>query len=290
MIVRVAAIQPQAFQGEEEHRNESGALSYLDQAAEAGAEVAVFPEGYPGPYNGPLNFDPFPALCEKAHDHGMFVIASKVLRATKLGSEIYHLALQLISPSGEVKGVYRRSHPNPPGVEQFLMPGKTIAPGEKISIFKTNRGNFGLQICSELWLPEISRVQALKGADILFAPIGGCLYELTNSWSILVQARAIENLAYVVVSQNIWGKEEGLGMIAGPEGILARSKLPGVITADLDLDRLISLRDGEQEMVIPKPYRAIPGLFKERRHQMYETVSKPGPYERDYYHFKKKKS
>ena len=286
-IVRVAAIQPQAFRGEDELRNEAGALAYLDEAAEAGAQVAVFPEGYPGPYNGPLNFDPFPALCGKARDHGMFVIASKVLKAAEFGDGIYHLALQLISPGGEVKGLYRRSHPNPPGVEQFLMPGKTIGPGEEIPVFETDRGNFGLQICSELWLPEISRIQALKGADVLFAPIGGCLYELIPSWRILVQARAIENLAYVVVSQNIWGKEDGLGMIAGPEGVLAESKEPGVIVADLDLDRLAWLRDGEQQMVIPKPYRAIPGILKERRHSMYDTISKPGPSERDYYHFKR---
>ena len=85
MIVRVAAIQPQAFRGEDEPRNEAGALAYLDEAAEAGAQVAVFPEGYPGPYNGPLSFDPFPALCGKARDHGMFVIASKVLEAAEFG-------------------------------------------------------------------------------------------------------------------------------------------------------------------------------------------------------------
>ena len=174
----------------------------------------------------------------------MFVIASKVLKAAEFGDGIYHLALQLISPGGEVKGLYRRSHPNPPGVEQFLMPGKTIGPGEEIPVFETDRGNFGLQICSELWLPEISRIQALKGADVLFAPIGGCLYELIPSWRILVQARAIENLAYVVVSQNIWGKEDGLGMIAGRRASLAESKEPGVIVADLDLDRLAWLRDG----------------------------------------------
>ena len=286
MIVRVAAVQPFAYRGEEEARNEGEALRYLNQAADAGAHVAVFPEGYPGPYNGPLAFDPFPALCDKAREHSMYVIASKVLPAPEHGDNVYFLALGLISPSGEMKAVYRRSHPNPPGVEQFLMPDKTIAPGEEVPVFETDRGNFGLQICSEIWLPEVSRLQTLKGADILFAPIGGCLYELLPSWKVFIQARAIENLAYVVVSQNIWGKEEGLCMIAGPEGVLAEGAEPSVITADLDLDRLTWLRDGEQRMVHPKPYRAIPGILKERRHSLYAALAEPGPPARDYFHFK----
>ena len=286
MIVRVAAVQPSAFRGEEEARNEESALRYLEQAAGEGAQVVSFPEGYPGPYNGPLTFDPFPALCDKAREHGLYVIASKVLQAPEKGRNVFFLALQLISPQGEVKAIYCRSHPNPPGVEQFLMPDKTIAPGEELPVYETDRGNLGLQICSEIWLPEISRVQALNGADILFAPIGGCLYELIPSWKVLVQARAIENLVYVVVSQNLWGKEEGLGMIAGPEGILAENSGPGVIVADLDLDRLARLRAGEQEMVIPKPYRAIPGILKERRSSLYGDLADPEKSGRDYHYFK----
>ncbi|MFQ5911897.1 MAG: carbon-nitrogen hydrolase family protein [Nitrospinota bacterium] len=285
MNVRVAAIQPLAFRGEEENRNESRALAYLDEAADAGAQVAVFPEGYPGPYHGPLKFDPFPALCDKARERGLYVIASKVLQAPEMGPGVFFLALRLISPSGEIEGVYCRAHPNPPGVEQFLMPGKTIAPGEEIPVFQTDRGNFGLQICSELWLPELSRVQALKGANILFAPIGGALYELLPAWRILVQARAMENLAYVVVSQNLWGMEEGLAMIAGPEGVLAEGSGPGVIVADLDLDRLAWLREGEQQMVIPKPYRAIPGILKERRPALYNQLVDPSAPARDFYVF-----
>lgn len=287
MIVRVAAIQPLAFRGEEEARNEASALEYLNRAAEAGARVAAFPEGYPGPYHGPLAFDPFPALRDKARELGLYVIASKVLPTPELGAKVFSLALQLITPSGEVRGTYRRVHPNPPGVEKFLMPGKTIAPGEEIPVYETERGVLGLQICSELWLPELSRVQALKGADILFAPIGGALYELMPAWKVLVQARAIENLVYVVVSQNLWGKEEGLAMIAGPEGVLAEGSGPGVVVADLDLDRLRWLREGEQQMAIPKPYRAIPGILKERRPALYGELVSPGALTRDFYYFRK---
>jgi hypothetical protein len=123
-----------------------------------------------------------------------------------------------------------------------------------------------------------------------FAPIGGALYELMPTWRILVQARAIENLVYVVVSQNLWGKEEGLAVIAGPEGVLTEGSGPGVVVAELDLDRLSWLREREQQMVIPKPYRAIPGILKERRPSLYaELVDSKAP-ARDFYYFREERS
>src|SRR5689334_12510002 len=54
---RVAAVQPASFSGAEEHRNAAQACAYIDEAADAGASYVVFPEGYPGPYSGPMEND-----------------------------------------------------------------------------------------------------------------------------------------------------------------------------------------------------------------------------------------
>ena len=39
-------------------------------------------------------------------------------------------------------------------------------------------------------------------------------------------------------------------------------------------------------MVLPKPYRAIPGILKERRHSLYAALSDPDASARDYFYFK----
>lgn len=64
-------------------------------------------------------------------------------------------------------------------------------------------------------------------------------------------------------------------MIAGPEQVIARSSQPGILTADLDLDRVRYLREAEEELIVPAPYRTIPGHMGWRRPDLYGELTKP---------------
>ena len=85
-------------------------------------------------------------------------------------------------------------------------------------------------------------------------------------------ARAIENLVYTVTCQNIWGMEDGIATVAGPEAVLAESKRDGIICADVDLERLKWLREHEERLDLPKPYKTIPGLLNWRRPELYGSI------------------
>jgi hypothetical protein len=61
------------------------------------------------------------------------------------------------------------------------------------------------------------------------------------------------------------GLTRGIAMISSPEHVLAQSESPGILTADLDLERIRSLRDTEEELIVPAPYRTIPGVLSWRR-------------------------
>jgi hypothetical protein len=76
-----------------------------------------------------------------------------------------------------------------------------------------------------------------------------------------------------------------MGMIVGPDGVLAESRDPGVLFADLDLDRLAELRARTQELTLPTPYRSIPGMLRHRRPELYDEITKPreGLYDFWYY-------
>lgn len=289
MLVKVAVVAPWCERGEAEVENVQRALDYIDAAADSGAKIIAFPEGYPGPYNGPVTYSPMDALAEKARQRRVYVIAGMVERAESfLPDEVYHLALKLIGPSGTVVGTYHRVLPNPKEMNTFLMGGKVIAPGDRLEVFETEYGRLGLLVCSEIWSPELPLILALKGADIIFAPIGGALYELQENWRTILRARAAENHVYLLASQNHWGMEDGLNIIAGPEEIIAESTRPGVLLGSLDLSRLQWLRTHNEDLKLPKPYRTIPGLLRHRRPDLYDQITRPQADVYDFWYFLKK--
>jgi predicted amidohydrolase len=274
--VTLAAVQPLAFRGAEEHKNVERALFHMDEAAAAGAQIISFPEGYPGPYYGELTYDPDEQIRERARAHGMYVVYSR-LESAPDDPDYYYCILRLIDRNGDVLGSYRRLQTTPTHVNDVLF-GKDLVrgPEEDLVVYETEIGNLGLLICSEVYSPELARVLTLKGADILFYPIGGLIYELTATWKTMIWARAIENLVYVAATQNLYGCEEGIGTIAGPEQVLAQSKEPGMLLARLDLDRLQELRDLDQRLDLPMPYRVIPGLLRWRRPELYGELVRTG--------------
>jgi len=272
MTIRLAAVQPRSGTGDHEHRNATDALDWLDRAADAGAELVLFPEGYPGPANPAHEYDAFTPLRQRAKKRGVHVVAS---RAEETGSGGHHLTLHLIDDDGDTVGVYRRTTPRGPYLYRDLdaWAFDYVEGAEPPCVFETKLGKIGLLVCSELYVPELSRLLALQAADVILYPAGGAINELLPTWRTLLWARAIENLAYTAAVQNLYAPdEEGVGTIAAPEGVLAQSAEEGLLVADLDLDRLQYLRDEEERILFPKPYQAIPGVLDWRRPELYRAL------------------
>jgi predicted amidohydrolase len=271
-VVRIAAVSARSTRGGDESANVARAVEYIREAAAGGANIICFPEGYPGPYKGPADFSPLPALQEAADEAGAYVVASMVERVAGEPRECYRLMLKLIGPDGELRGSYARVLPNPREMHDYLMGGKVILPGDDLPVFETEYGVLGLLVCSEAWSPELPLIMALQGAEILLAPIGGAVYELAENWHTVLRARAYENNMAVVTCQNIWGAEDALSLVVGPEGVAGASTRDGVLLADLDLERLRWLRSQTQDLTFPKPYRSVPGMLRHRRPDLYHEI------------------
>ena len=72
--------------------------------------------------------------------------------------------------------------------------------GEKLRVFDTDCGKIGILICYDVEFPELSRLLADEGMDILFVPF---LTDTQNGYSRVrncAQARAIENECYVAIA------------------------------------------------------------------------------------------
>lgn len=273
-IVRVAAIQPRTYRRDQEGKNVKAALDYVDEAARNGANIICFPEGFPGPYSGTTDYSCTEELCAKAKQRKVYVIAGMVQEAY---GGAHYITEQLIAPNGEVTGTYRRVQIPPKHVNEVLT-GKSCVSGseEDLRVFETDHANIGILVCSEVYCPELARILALKGADIIFYPSGGMFYELCDTWKNVIWTRSLENLVYVVMCHNIFGMEDGMSTIVGPEQRLGELKEEGMLVRDLDLNRLRWLRENEERLDLPKPYRTIPGVIKWRRPELYGFLSRVG--------------
>lgn len=270
MQIRIAGVQPRSGSGADEQRNAADALDWIDRAADAGADLVLFPEGYPGPANPANRYDAFGPLAERAAKRGVHVVASRAEEA----DAGHFMTLHLIDDSGETVGVYRRTTPHGPYVYRDLdaWAFDYVEAPEPPRVFETSLGRIGLLVCSEVYVPELSRVLALQGADVILYPAGGAINELLPSWRSLIWARAIENLVYTAAVQNLYGDEEGVGTIAAPEEILAQSAEEGLLVADLDLERLEFLRSEDERIEFPKRYRTVPGVLRWRRPELYGAL------------------
>ena len=245
MRVKIGVVQPKGFIGKEAGQQPEMALKYIDEGAKQGAKILCLPEWYPGPPTGPLADTTIKNLCAKAKEHRLYVIAGGLEKDE--ASNAFYTTHYLFSPNGKIAGFYRRTTSAGPQVyEAIFRFGKSkLAWGNELPVFKTEYGNIGIAFCSEVYTPELPRVLALKGADMIFLPSGGLFWTMLKTWKQLIWARAIENLVYTASCSHIYGVEDGNAMIASPEEILAESTKEGVITAEIDLDRSAWLRNND---------------------------------------------
>jgi hypothetical protein len=161
-----------------------------------------------------------------------------------------------------------------------------VLPGDELMTVDAPFGRIGLLICSELFVPELSRILMLRGADIIVAPGGGVhsatRTRLQDTWRAVARARAAENLVYVVMDQNLFTGSGGRTCVASPERMLATVDGPGMACADLALDRLRVLRSHfyDDEMLSPPASDddvlwSRPGQSHDRRPELYGELTQP---------------
>ncbi len=263
MRVKVAAIQTKTFlEPDEQKQNIEKAREYIAEAASQGAKLICFPETYPGPWKAPLSYSPMKALEEMASRHGVYIVAGANWPVPGRPDKGYCSEI-LVGPNGLI-GRYNRTIPKGPWIYKG---GRfwdfDYQEADELPVFDTPFCKVGMLVCSEVYVPELSRVLALKGAEIIFLPAGICKYELHDTWRNLMWSRAIENLAYTVTCQNILGAEHGLAMICSPEEIVVESIKPGIIVAECDFERIQWLRQERDAYGPPMPFRAKPGVLRD---------------------------
>lgn len=275
MGFRVAVVQPVSHPPDRAEANLPEALRWIERGAAEGAQFVCFPESYPGPWRMPASFDPRPAVREAAARHQVHVVFG-TLEPLEGETKAAYTLVCLAYPDGRPVAEYRRTHPRGPWI---YLGGRRwdfrYVPGDALPVFETEFGKVGLAMCSEVYVPEVARALALQGAELLFLPAGVDKKRLWSTWRTLIWARAIENLAVVVTTQNLFTPEErGLAMLAGPEEILLESTAAGMFVVDVSLERVRYLRATRDELGAWEHCATKQGLLSDQwlRPELYEGM------------------
>lgn len=125
----------------------------------------------------------------------------------------------------------------------------TTEPGEQVIVVDTPVGKMGLTVCYDLRFAELYYQLMAKGAELFTVPSAFTHVTGLAHWEVLLRARAIENLCYVLAPNQVGIHENGRhtyghSMVVEPWGkvIAQKESEIGVLVADIDLQRLHQLR------------------------------------------------
>ena len=271
--IKVAGIQSNPKIMEKE-KNLEKTLEYILTASHEGANLLVFPEcsltGYcfsnlndaltvaetiPGP-----SIDAVSSLCRELGVHVVIGLLEK--ENTKCFN-----SLALIGPTGFLTK-YRKVHLPYLGVDRFISHGDL-----PLEVSKTDVGILGMNICFDARFPEVARVLALQGAEIIV---------LATNWpkgaefipEHVVNTRAYENRVHYIAVNRV-GRERGFRFI-GHSKIVHCS---GVTLAEASMFKetiiyaKLKLEESRQKHVVIKKNEFELPLFKARRPELYRLIS-----------------
>jgi len=228
----------------------------------------------------PLGAGPTSALCGAlAKEAGVFVAGSlfekgePLKKARRTGIPHFYNTAVIFDPTGKLVGFTRKQHiPRGTGYEEtfYFEPGDSAYPLHDLGFIK-----LAIPTCYDQWFPEMARICALKGAELIVYPtaIGSepnfPKFDSQGRWQTMMVAHAIANGVFVA-AVNRTGSEGmirfyGSSFVCDPTGtILAQAprNKPAVIVADLDF-------------AVFDFWRGLFPLLAQRHPETYQALTRP---------------
>lgn len=254
--IRVACVQMTSRQDKAANLEHAEAL--VARAASTGADIVVLPEkwnliGSADDYRAaaePLDGgESVQAMSTWARTLGVSLVGGSITERRD-GHEKLSNTSCVFDADGELVAVYRKIHLFDVEVGGHLYrESEAEEPGTEPVLAHIEDWPVGLSVCYDVRFPELYRILALEGAELITVPAHFTTPTGRDHWHVLLRARAIENQLYVAaagqVGETLEGKPAyGRSLIADPWGtVLAQAPdEETVIVAELDRPRLREIR------------------------------------------------
>jgi len=265
--IRVACVQ--LTSRDDKAANLEQAERLVARAATTGADVVLLPEKWnfigdggglhdaAEPIEGGGSAE---AMAGWARRHGITLVGGSITERRE-GRERLSNTCLVFDPEGALVAVYRKIHLFDVEVGGHVYrESEGEEPGEEPVIVRAEDWTVGLSICYDVRFPELYRILALEGAELLTVPSHFTLHTGRDHWEVLLRARAIENSCYVAAAAQIGETRPGRpsygrSLIADPWGILL-AQAPDeecVISAELERPRLEEVRRNLPSLASRRP-------------------------------------
>ncbi|MBN1870015.1 MAG: carbon-nitrogen hydrolase family protein [Candidatus Omnitrophica bacterium] len=239
--------------GSDKGKNIKKALCLVQCAVARGAEFILLPEMFnfrgkadprkgfkdiaeniPGPSTAPL--------MEAARKNRIAILAGSICEKSAGQRKVYNTSA-LIDARGDIIAKYRKSHLFDAKIGAAnIKESQYFAAGQKHAMASLGPWKIGLSICFDLRFPEFYRKYREGNADILCVPSAFAKITGRAHWEVLLRARAVENMCYVLAPNQIGMDGKGVtaygnSMVVDPWGeILARASADQeeILFAELD--------------------------------------------------------
>jgi deaminated glutathione amidase len=254
--IRVACVQMTSRQ--DKAANLARAESLVARAASTGADVVVLPEkwnlvGSADDYRAaaePLETgESMQAMSHWAKSLGVTLVGGSITERREGRDKLSNTSC-VFDSGGELVAVYRKIHLFDVEVGGHVYrESEAEEPGAEPVVAHAEDWPIGLTVCYDVRFPELYRILALEGAELVTVPAHFTTPTGRDHWHVLLRARAIENQLYVAaagqVGETIEGKPAyGRSLIVDPWGtVLAQAPdEETVVVAELDRARLRAIR------------------------------------------------
>ena len=228
------------------------------QAAATGSDVVVLPEKWNAIGDvevshataEPLDVgESVAAMSGWARQHGITLVGGSITEWREGREKLSNTSL-VFDAEGQIVSVYRKIHLFDVEVGGVVYrESEAEEPGEEPVVAEVEDWRIGLTVCYDVRFPELYRILALEGAELVTVPAHFTTPTGKDHWHVLLRARAIENQLYVAaaaqIGETLPGKPAyGRSLIADPWGTVV-AQAPDeqtVIAAELDRARLQDIR------------------------------------------------
>ena len=226
----------------------------LAEAVDTGAGLVVLPENFA--FMGKRDEDQLTLretdgegplqefLAQMARKYGIWLVGGTIPLCARDASKVRSACL-LFDDRGERVARYDKMHlfdVHLLDADERYVESATIEPGDAVVVVDSPCGRPGLAVCYDLRFPELFRAMLDQDVEVLALPSSFTAITGKAHWDVLVRARAVENLAYVIAAAqggyHINGREtHGHSMIVDPWGTILAQVPRGNGTVSCVLDR-----------------------------------------------------
>jgi predicted amidohydrolase len=254
--IRVACVQMTSRA--DKAANLETAERLVGHAAATGADVVVLPEKWNGIGDAAFYHataeaidggESVAAMSTWARTHGITLVGGSITERREGREKLSNTCL-VFDPEGELISVYRKIHLFDVEVGGVVYrESESEEPGEEAVVTEAEDWKLGLSVCYDVRFPELYRILALEGAQLVTVPAHFTTPTGKDHWHVLLRARAIENQLYVAaaaqIGETLPGKPAyGRSLIVDPWGVVLAQAADEetVITAELDRAHLADIR------------------------------------------------